>query len=52
MIEESKEPTGSVSQMVVVPKEKKPGRARITTDMRLANKAIDREKFPVEKNLQ
>ena len=46
MIEESKEPTGWVSQIVVVPKEKKPGKVRITTDMRLANKAIVREKFP------
>ena len=31
--------------MVVVPKEKKPGKVRITTDMRVANKAIIRERF-------
>ena len=47
VIEEAKGPTGWVSQMVVVPKEKKPGKVRITTDMRVANKAIIREKFPI-----
>ena len=34
-----------VSQMVVVPKPKMPGKVRITTDMRQANKAIIRERF-------
>ena len=47
IIEEAKVPTGWISQMVVFPKEKKPGEVRITTDMRLANKAIVREKFPI-----
>jgi hypothetical protein len=46
VIEESKEPIGWLSQMVVVPKEKKPGKVRITTGIRLANRAIIREKFP------
>lgn len=31
--------------MVVVPKPKKPGEVRITTDMRKANKAIENTKF-------
>ena len=41
-------PTGPVkwlSQMVVVEKPKKPGKVRITTDARVANKAIIREKY-------
>ena len=33
--------------MVVVPKEKKPGEVRITTDSRAANKAIVRTKLPM-----
>ena len=45
LIEEPPGPTEWLSQMVVVPKEKKPGKVRITTDMRVANKAIIRERF-------
>ena len=47
VIEEPPGPTGLISQMVVVPKEKKPGRVRITIDMRVANKSIIRERLAV-----
>ena len=46
VIEEVNGPTEWLSQMVVIPKEKKPGQVSITTDMRVANRAIITEKFP------
>jgi hypothetical protein len=49
IIEPYNGPVEWVSQMVVVPKEKKPGQVRITCDMRLVNKAIIREKFPFQR---
>ena len=38
-------PVKWLSQLVIVPKEKKPGEVRITVDSRVANKAILRTKF-------
>ena len=43
VIEEAKGPVSWLSEMVVVPKPKKPGQVRITTDARSANKAIIRD---------
>ena len=45
VVEKAPEPITWLSQLVIVPKEKKPNEVRLTVDSRLANRAIIRQKF-------